>query len=240
MVFFFPTFYFSEQTKGSVLSNVNNRAQKETKLFFFKHLISWSLFSCTLRCAPAFFKYFLKQKKTTVFSQLVVSNYKGTLDVGVAFQLLLHVLPVRRGIIMSVDPTTKAPLVWYQNNNKRGHGEAQVLIGIYHGFANDEIPNLTITPVPGVFESWLRRIPAQVRIACGSIRGRPGPKVGARAMSNINIHPDSSPGCSPPQPLPPQPVPSMMWHLAQVRFVLDKMDKKLDVILHELEKLEKA
>ena len=169
---------------------------------------------------------------------MVVSNFKGTLDVGVAFQLLLHDLPVRRGIIMSVDPTTKAPHVWYQNNNKRGHGETQVLIGIFHGFANEEIPNLTITPVPGVFDSWLMRVPAQVRIACGSIRGRPGPKVGARAMSKINIHPDSSPGCSPPQPLSPQPVPSMMSHLAQVRVVLDKMDYKLEVILRDLEKLE--
>ena len=173
---------------------------------------------------------------------MVVSNYDGSLDVGVAFQLLLQNIPVRRGIVMSVEPTTKAPHVWFQNNNKRGHGEAQVLIGIYHGFSNDEIPHLTITPVPGIFDSWLRRVPAQVRIACGTVRARPGPKAGARATSN-NIHLDlvTSPGCSPPRSLSPiedvknNRVPPMMSQLAQLRVVLDTVDKKLDMILHELE-----
>ena len=178
---------------------------------------------------------------------MVVSNFNGTLDVGVAFQLLLRNLPVRRGIIVSVDPTTKAPQVCYQNNNKRGRGESQVIIGILHGFSNDEIPNLMITSVPGVFYTWLKRVPAQVRIACGSLSVRPGRKVGVPSASNM-IHPDlaSSPGCSPPRSLSPSEeaknirVSPMTSQLAQLRVVLDKRDNKLDEILNELEKLEKA
>ena len=174
---------------------------------------------------------------------MVVSNYDGSLDVGVAFQLLLQNIPVRRGIITSVDPTTKVPHVWCQNINKRGHGEAQVVIDIYHGFSNDEIPLLTITPIPGVFDSWLKRVPAQVRIACGCIRVRPGPKLRARGTSNNNTPPDlvDSPGFSPPRSLSPKKdvsnnrVPPMISQLAQLRVVINTLDNKLDMILHELE-----
>ena len=138
-----------------------------------------------------FLNYFLiKSEKKTIKSsspqQLVVSNYDGKLEAGVAFQLLLRDVPVRRGIIVFVDPTTKEPHVWYQNKSvKRGPGESQDLFGMYHGFFEDDIPKLVITPVPGVFNSWLSRVPAQVRIACGSIRDRPRPKVGVPAASNI-------------------------------------------------------
>ena len=183
---------------------------------------------------------------------MVVSNYDGKLEVGVAFQLLLRDIPVRRGIVMSIDPTTKEPHVWYQDKSvKRGPGESQDLFGMYHGFFEDDIPKLVITPVPGVFNSWLSRVPAQVRIACGHVRARPGPKVGARAVANNLIHPDlvSSPGCSPPRSLSPSEdvktdvkktrVPPMTSQLAQIHVALDIMDSKLDVILHKLKKLKK-
>ena len=105
---------------------------------------------------------------------MVVTNFDGTLDVGVAFQLLIHNLPVRRGIVVSVDSTTKEPHVWYENKSvKRERGDSHVFIGIFEGFSNEDIPKLTITPVPCRFDSWLSRVPAQVRIACGSIRARP-------------------------------------------------------------------
>ena len=174
---------------------------------------------------------------------MVVTNYHGTLDVGVAFQLLLRDLPVRRGIVVSVDPTTKALGVWYQSKSvKRGPGESQDLFGMYDGFFKDDIPTLTISPIPGVFDSWLSRVPAQVRIACGHVRAsgraRPEPKVGARAASNNLIHPDlvSSPGCSPPRSLSPSEdvksnvkknrVPPITSQLAQVCVALDMMDIK--------------
>ena len=187
---------------------------------------------------------------------MVVSNYDGSLDVGVAFQLLLRDLPVRRGIIMSVDPMTKALGVWYQSKSvKRGPGESQDLFSMYHGFFEDDIPKLVITPIPGVFDTWLSRVPAQVRIACGNVRARPGPRVDARANNLIHliqrtsynlIHPDLavSPGCSPPRSLSPSEdvkhnrVLPMISQLAQVRVVLDKMNNKLEVILRELEDLE--
>ena len=185
---------------------------------------------------------------------MVVSNYNGTLDVGVAYQLLLRDLPVRRGIIVSVDPTTKTPHVWYQNKSvKRGPGESQDLFSMYHGFFEDDIPKLVITPIPGVFDTWLSRVPAQVRIACGNVRARPGPRVGARATSYNLIHllqPDLavSPGCSPPRSLSPSEdvknlkkirVPTMTSQFAQVHVALDMMDNKLDVILNKLKKLKK-
>ena len=205
------------------------------------------------------FLIFFESEKTTKSSspqKLVVSNYHGTLDVGVAFQLLLRDLPVRRGIIMSVDPMTKALGVWYQSKSvKRGPGESQDLFGMYDGFLKDDIPTLTISPIPGVFDSWLSRVPAQVRIACGHVRAsgraRPEPKVGARAASNNLIHPDlvSSPGCSPPRSLSPSEdvksnvkknrVPPITSQLAQVCVALDMMDNKLDVILHKLKKMKK-
>ena len=105
---------------------------------------------------------------------MVVTNFDGTLDVGVAFQLLIHNLPVRRGIVVSVDSTTKEPHVWYENKSvKRERGHSHVFISIFEGFSNDDISRLTITAVPCCFDSWLSRVPAQVRIACGSIRARP-------------------------------------------------------------------
>ena len=149
---------------------------------------------------------------------------------------------------MFVDPTTKEPHVWYQSKSvKRGPGESQDLFSMYHGFWEGDIPKLKITSIPGIFDSWVCRVPAQVRIACGHVRARPGPKVGARAASKM-IHPDlaSSPGCSPPRSLSPNKdvknnrVPPMTSQLAQLRVVLDKRDNKLDEILSELEKLEKA
>ena len=122
----------------------------------------------------------------------------------------------------------------------------QHLFGMYHGFCEDDIPKLKMTPIPGIFDSWLSRIPTQVRIACGHVRARPGPKVGARAASKM-IHPDlaSSPGCSPPRSLSPSEevknsrVPPMTSQLAQLRVVLDEQNNKLDVILQKLKKLKK-
>ena len=184
---------------------------------------------------------------------MVVSNYDGKLEAGVAFQLLLRDVPVRRGIIVFVDPTTKEPQVWYQNKSvKRGPVESQDLFSMYHGFFENDIPKLMITPIPGVFNSWLSRVPAQVRIACGHVRARPGPKMGARAESNNLIHPDlvSSPGFSPPRSLSPSEdvkpnvkkdrrVPPITSQLAQVVVALDMLDNKLDVVLHKLKKLKK-
>ena len=182
---------------------------------------------------------------------MVVTNFDGTLEVGVAFQLILRNLPVRRGIVVSVNPTTKEPHVWYENKSvKRERGDSHIFIGIFEGFSNEDIPKLTITHVPCRFDSWLSRVPAQVRIACGSIRARPGPKVGVPSASNI-IHPDfvKSPGCSPPRSLSPSEdvksnvkknrIPPMISQLAQVRVALNMMDNKLDLILQKFEKLEK-
>ena len=232
---------------------MSQRARKKKQLHFFFKNKHGRNFLTPLRCDSAFVYFFLinpEEKKTKSSSpqQLVVSNYDGKLEVGVAFQLLLRDLPVRRGIVMSIDPTTKEPHVWYQDKSvKRGPGESQDLFGMYHGFFEDDIPKLVITPVPGVFNSWLSRVPAQVRIACGSLSVRPGRKVGVPAVSNM-IHPDlaSSPGCSPPRSLSPSEevknsrVSPMTSQLAQLRVVLDKRDNKLDEILNELEKLEKA
>ena len=95
------------------------------------------------------------------------------------------------------------------------------------------------------------RVPAQVRIACGNVRVRRGPQMGARAESNNLIHPDlvNSPGCSPPRSLTPSEgvkpivkkdrVPPMTSQLAQVLVALDMLDNKLDVVLHKLKKLKK-
>ena len=187
---------------------------------------------------------------------MVVTNFDGTLEVGVAFQLLIRNLPVRRGIVMSVDPTTKAPHIWCENKTvKRVRGDSHVFIGIYEGFSNDNIPELTITPIPGVFDSWLSRVPAQVRIACGSIRVRPGPKVRVPAASSNLTHSDlvadfvNSPGFSLPRSLSPTEdmktnVPKnnrvqMTSKLEKVCVTLDILDNKLEAIMHELKQLKK-
>jgi len=175
---------------------------------------------------------------------MVVSNFSDKLDVGVAFELTVRDIPVRRGIVVIMAP---AMLVWFQNKSaKRASGESQDLYSLHQDLPVGDIPFVKLGPVPG-YDTWLKRVPSPIRIMCGNVRARPGPKVVVVAPNAEGyFHPDlmmqdappaddDSPGCTPPcDNVRANPVTSQ---LAQIRAAIDMLDEKMTQVLRVVKRL---
>ena len=93
---------------------------------------------------------------------MVVTNYSDKLDVGVAFQLAVRDIPVRRGIVVVMVP---AMLVWFEHKSaKRAPGESQDLYALYQDLPVADIPFVKLGPVLGIFDTWLKRVPSPIRL----------------------------------------------------------------------------
>lgn len=186
-----------------------------------------------------------------------VTNYKDTLVPGVAFEIHLDGVPVRRGIIVCFEEGK--PMAWFQHISVyRAPGESQDLKPLNFNLEGGTFQRATISPVPEPFTSWLKKVPAQVRLACGEARGRPGPKRKVQPSdAGDMIHPqradkeplapdvkrEDHPGCSPPD----SPIQSrkgnsapMAHQLAALRGALDDMGEKLDTITRITKKIKKS
>jgi len=106
-----------------------------------------------------------------------VFNYDAaarTLSLGVAFELHLDGVPIRRGIILANGPPLMA---WLQSISARhAAGETPDLKPLNYDIDCASFSRVIITPVPEPFQAWLKSVPFPVRAACGETRKRPGPK----------------------------------------------------------------
>jgi len=180
-----------------------------------------------------------------------VTNFKGLLDPGVAFEIHLDGVPVRRGIVVCLEQDK--PMVWFQHISVyRAPGESQDLKPLNFNFDTNTFERVTFAPVPEPFISWLKKVPAPVRLSCGENRKR----TSTRNLRNNSdqeslihpqavLHPKSSahPGCSPPD----SPIQSrkgnsapMAHQLAALRGALDDMGEKLDTITRITKKIKKS
>ena len=176
---------------------------------------------------------------------MVVTNFSDKLDVGVAFQLAVRDIPVRRGIVVVMVP---AMMVWFENKSaKRAPGESQDLYALHQDLPVADIAFVKLGPVPGIFDTWLKRVPSPIRIMCGNPRARPGPRKVVPATNPEGfIHPDlmiqdappaddDSPGCTPPcsneRSIP------ITAQLAQIRVAIDMLDEKMSHVLRVLKRL---
>ncbi len=176
---------------------------------------------------------------------MVVSNFTDKLDVGVAFELTVRDIPVRRGIVVVMAP---AMMVWFEHKSvKRAAGESQDLYALYQDLPVGDIPFVKLGPVTVVFDTWLKRVPSPIRMLCGNLRVRPGRKVVVAATNAEGFfHPDimmqdappaddDSPGCTPPcdnvRPIP------ITAQLTQIRVAIDMLDEKMTQVLRVVKRL---
>jgi len=183
-----------------------------------------------------------------------VTNYKDTLVPGVAFEIHLDGVPVRRGIIVCFEEGK--PMAWFQHISVyRAPGESQDLKPLNFNLEGGTFQRATISPVPEPFTSWLKKVPAQVRLACGEARGRPGPKRKVQPSdAGDMIHPqradkeplapddkrEDHPGCSPPAtPRHSTRTAPMASQLLELRSAIDHMNDKLETVIRLAKKIKK-
>jgi len=175
-----------------------------------------------------------------------IINYDETariLSVGVAFEMRLDGVTIRRGVILSSSPDWGT--AWFQRLSEP-LGEDPDPKPLNYQLDGRTFSRLVFAPVPEPFVSWVKKVPSSVKAACGVTRKRPGPKPKHSLMMPSEAHELTSdvddlqdgPGCDPPTsphhkeaPMAQQ-VAVVSRTLLAICEKLQNVDEKLDRVLH--------
>jgi len=167
------------------------------------------------------------------------------LPIGTCFDITLHGVPVRRGVICETSPLR---LAWFLSKS----ATASNLFPLDADFNEDDKSNLNVQPVAKILD-FTRRLPATIR-ARGTVHRMKGKRT-SKATADVGndfIHPQmmlkvipvtekrakiSTPGCSPPDSPRPRSKRVKTTVGSNVAAELEKLRKEVSEMKHMVNKM---